>query len=139
MNWKIAMIFQENIPTTPITPIDDAFIGIALSRGGIDDKHFTKVLEFHSWGFPENAREVFDICAINGIVYFHKYLPKALNCFWETFATHRKMCSKDRLSPEEQQINNVALLCKVIVPIVVKMAYPGYAKILKFSRNYGKN
>jgi len=28
MNWKIAMIFQENIPTTPLSPIDDAFVGI---------------------------------------------------------------------------------------------------------------
>jgi len=93
---------------------------IALSRGGIDKTHFTKVKEFHSWGFPENKREVFDICAINGIVYFHKYLPKALNCFWETFATHRKMCSKNWLSPEDQQINNAVLLCKVIVPSVPK-------------------
>ena len=37
MNWNAAKIIQKQIPMNPVSPIDDAFIGICLKRAGLSN------------------------------------------------------------------------------------------------------
>lgn len=111
MNWKIALILQKQIPITPIIPIDDAFIGIALSLACLTN-NIERNNNFHSWGFVSHIRDKFDICEIDKIVYFHKYTASDLNCFWKEFISHRHICSNGTISAKNNDIKKKALLCK---------------------------
>ena len=37
MNWNAAKNIQKQIPLNPVSPIDDAFIGICLQRAGLSN------------------------------------------------------------------------------------------------------
>ena len=37
MNWNAAKNIQKQIPLNPVSPIDDAFIGICLKRAGLSN------------------------------------------------------------------------------------------------------
>ena len=72
------------IMITPMIPIDDAFIGICMRRAGLTN-HIYQDKRFLSWGFkPFNERR-FDVCRINEIIYYHKFTPREMDCFWPKF------------------------------------------------------
>jgi hypothetical protein len=88
---SIAMLkVQEMIKITPIIPIDDAFIGICLRRAGLEN-NIIKHEKFKSWGFRPFDEKKFNVCEIDKIIYFHKFSPDEIDCFWPKFMENRKL------------------------------------------------
>ena len=98
---RMAMIrVQEMIRITPMIPIDDAFIGICMRRAGLE-KNIFRDERFKSWGFKPFEERRFDVCKIEEIVYYHKFTPNEMNCFWPKFITNRERCKEPGYKYEE--------------------------------------
>jgi len=93
MNFAAAMAIQSQIPTTPLIAIDDAYIGVCLSRAGHEDS-IKGVAGFESWGFRDNQHDKWNVCRINSIIYFHKFHPAEIACFWPKFLAYRDKCDE---------------------------------------------
>jgi len=104
-------VLQEQIPKNPITPIDDAFLGICMKQAGFENNIHSKNAIFRSWGFGD-THDQYDICKINDVIYFHKFLPNKLECFWPRFAAYHSQCSSSHFKNGELLIKSEAILCK---------------------------
>lgn len=122
VNWKGALVLQEQIPKTPITTIDDAFIGICMMRAGFENNVHNHA-GFHSWGFGNHPHDKYDICKINEVVYFHKFLPNNLECFWPRFAAYHSMCNDPDVTNGDLQIKAEAVLCELTLLIELLIDY----------------
>lgn len=100
MNRKAAMALQYYIKITPKINIDDAFIGVLMSRAGMGHQLFRDT-RFHSWGFKPYYEKQFDVCEIDKVIYFHKFMPKEMNCFWPKFLKSRQFCADPDYKYEE--------------------------------------
>ena len=94
-----------------MTPIDDAFLGICMMKAGFE-KNIHADPRFKSWGFGKNKHDKYDICKINDVIYFHKFLPNKLECFWPRFASYHAQCSSSEVKNGDLQIKSEAVLCK---------------------------
>ena len=65
-----------------------------------------------SWGLVNHQEEKFDICEIEKLIYYHQFLPKDLDCFWEGFVNNRGNCRKkyNLTTVEKSQMSKI-LLC----------------------------
>jgi len=89
MNRMAAMALQYYIKITPKIDIDDAFIGAVMSRAGTDEHWLFRDKRFHSWGFKLHREKKFDVCEIDKVIYYHKFMPEEMNCFWPKFMKNR--------------------------------------------------
>ena len=87
MNRKMAMALQYYTKITPKINIDDAFIGVVLSRAGLDQQQFMKK-GFNSYGFARHT-DNWDVCKLNKVIYSHKYVGDELSCLWPKFIKNR--------------------------------------------------
>ena len=90
MNRKAALALQYYIKITPKINIDDAFIGVLMARAGMGHQLFRDT-RFHSWGFKPYYEKQFDVCEIDKVIYFHKFMPKEMSCFWPKFLKSRSV------------------------------------------------
>jgi len=102
MNRKAAMAIQYYIKITPKIDIDDAFIGALIERAGPQDYRLFRDKSFHSWGFKTHKENKFDVCEIDKLIYFHKFLPNEMNCFWPKFINNRQLCADPNYKYEEE-------------------------------------
>jgi len=100
MNAKAMVRVQDMIKITPMIPIDDAFIGICMRRAGLEDNIYMDT-RFKSWGFKPFDDQRFDVCKIRDVIYYHKFLPKEINCFWPKYIEHVGKCSDPSFKYEE--------------------------------------
>jgi len=84
-------------------PIDDAFIGICMRRAGLT-KNIYRDERFKSWGFKPFDERRFDVCRINEVIYYHKFVPKELDCFWPKFIAHREQENDFNIFLERLQV-----------------------------------
>ena len=102
MNYAAGMAILSQIPSTPIISIDDAYLGICLERAG----HPNAVREakgFQSYGFRDSKRGKWDVCRMNNVTYFHRFMPDEINCFWPRFIEHRHKCKDPSFTYKEEE------------------------------------
>ena len=59
---------------------------------------------FLSWGFGSHPENHFSVCEIDKVIYYHKFKPSELDCFWNDFVQTREYCYKDgNMSIEETE------------------------------------
>ena len=76
LNRDAMLKVQSQIGITPLTNIDDAFIGICAQKSHVKVKNMDG---FRSTGPDRSDLEgYYDICQINKLVYQHKYSPSDL-------------------------------------------------------------
>ena len=71
MNWETIKVLHAQIPENPITPIDDAFLGICFKKAGFEKNVHQAQDIFKSWGFGK-AMELY-LYIIYKIKIYFKY------------------------------------------------------------------
>ena len=67
---------------------------------------------FLSWGYGSHPEKHFSVCDIDKVIYYHKFMPMELGCFWDGFVQSRELCYKDgNLTEEETEQLYKALQC----------------------------
>ena len=41
----------------------------------------------------DNQRDKWNVCRMDLVTYFHRFMPDQLNCFWPRFIEHREKCN----------------------------------------------
>lgn len=92
LNRAALNTFQQFIKVTPMIPIDDAFIGVAMERAG-QRESIVANWDFKLGGFPRNSGlSAFNPCHLKDVIIYHKYDNMELTCFWPKFAEHYHKC-----------------------------------------------
>ena len=111
MNWQAVTILQPQLKTTPILPVDDALIGIAMTQAGYTDRIINHT-KFLPWGFREHQRDKFNICKMNDIILFHRFSLEESKCFWHNFINLRENCN---YGTKKEVLTEVQIRCKYTV------------------------
>lgn len=66
--------------STPMIPIDDAYVGICMLHAGYTNYIYNDG-RFRSWGIKKR----FDVCEISKAITIHRYSPSELRSIWPSF------------------------------------------------------
>jgi len=111
MNKGAVDVLKENIRKLPKIPIDDAFLGICMRKGGYNENHVGKIPAmirvryreiFFIVVFQFVGRERTEVCEIEKSIAIHKYTPEILECIWPIFLEHRSKCNTSEINKIEK-------------------------------------
>ncbi|CBY18304.1 unnamed protein product [Oikopleura dioica] len=103
MNKGAVDVLKENIRKLPKIPIDDAFLGICMRKGGYNENHVGKIPAMIRFV----GRERTEVCEIEKSIAIHKYTPEILECIWPIFLEHRSKCN----TSEKNKIEKIGQHC----------------------------
>ncbi|CBY36911.1 unnamed protein product [Oikopleura dioica] len=98
MNKGAVDVLKENIRKLPKIPIDDAFLGICMRKGGYNENHVGKIPAMIRFV----GRERTEVCEIEKSIAIHKYTPEILECIWPIFLEHRSKCNTSEINKIEK-------------------------------------